>query len=184
MNLFPLFPTQVVGHDISEFSQYRNKIVRYCYEQQKNNEGVQISNNGGWQSHELDIDILEPIYEEVSAVLSQYLTTRFFFGLPWININPPQTSNDRHTHPGSDLSAVLWIKSPENCGEIEFSSPSYYESFNLINSVKPEFKLSPSVAITPVEGRVVIFPSHVLHRVLVNRSDEDRISIAWNIKVE
>ena len=184
MNLFPLFPTQVVGHDISEFSQYRNKIVRYCYEQQKNNEGVQISNNGGWQSRESEIDILEPIYEEVSAVLSQYLTTRFFYSLPWININPPQTSNDRHTHPGSDLSAVLWIKSPENCGEIEFSSPSYYESFNLINSVKPEFKLSPSVAITPVEGRVVIFPSHILHRVLVNRSDEDRISIAWNIKVE
>ena len=184
MNLFPLFPTQIVGHDLSEFSQYRNKIIRYCYEQQKNNEGVKISNNGGWQSLELDIDILEPIYNEVSEILSKYLTTRFFFGLPWININPPQTSNDRHTHPGSDLSAVLWIKTPENSGQIELTNPTYYESFNIINSVAPEFKVSPSVAINPVEGRIIIFPSHILHRVLVNQSEEDRISIAWNIKVE
>ena len=103
--------------------------------------------------------------------------------MPWININPPGTSNERHTHPGSDLSVVMYVKVPENSGDIEMTNPAYIESFNLLSAARPEANLSPSVSITPVEGRVLIFPSNILHRVLENKSDNDRISIAWNVKV-
>ena len=183
MKLFPLFPTQVIAHDLENYSNYRDKLIRYCYQDQKDFDGVKISNMGGWQSEHKQIDLLSDVYEELSTSLSTYLSTRFAFSMPWVNINPPHTSNERHTHPGSDLSVVMYVKVPENSGSIEMTNPAYIESFNLLSSVKPEANLTPSIAITPIEGRVLIFPSNILHRVLENKSDDNRISISWNIKI-
>lgn len=183
MKLFPLFPIQLIAHDLENYLDYRNKLVRYCYQDQKESEGVAISNIGGWQSEHKQIDLLEDIYKEISDCLSKYLTSNFAFSMPWININPPKTFNERHTHPGSDLSVVMYVKSSENSGDIELTNPAYIESFNLLSSVSQEANLSPSISITPVEGRVLIFPSNILHRVLENKSNDDRISIAWNVKI-
>lgn len=183
MKLFPLFPTHVIAHDLENYSEYRNKLIRYCYQDQKDSDGVKISNRGGWQSEHKQIDLLSGVYEEVSESLTSYLVPQFAFSMPWININPPGTSNERHTHPGSDLSVVMYVKVPENSGAIEMTNPAYIESFNLLSSVRPEANLTPSIAITPLEGRVLIFPSNILHRVLENESDDDRISISWNVKV-
>jgi len=183
MKLFPLFPTQVIAHDLENYSDYRNKLIRYCYQDQKDFDGVKISNMGGWQSEHKQIDLLSDVYEELSASLVTYISMKFAFSMPWVNINPPHTSNERHTHPGSDLSVVMYVKVPENSGAIEMTNPAYIESFNLLSSVRPEANLAPSVAITPMEGRVLIFPSNILHRVLENKSNDDRISISWNIKI-
>lgn len=185
MKLFNLFPTHLIGHDLENYSEYRDKLIRYCFQDKNDSSGVKISNRGGWQSDHKPIDILEEfVYPEVSSILSQYLTTNFYFGFPWININPPGTSNDRHTHPGSDLSVVMYVKIPENSGELEFTNPSYIEAFNLISSVNKDVEIPPSISIVPVEGRVLIFPAYLLHKVLENESNDDRISIAWNVKVE
>ena len=35
-----------------------------------------------------------------------------------------------------------------------------------------------------MEGGMILFPSHLAHRVNENKSDEDRISIAFNIKFD
>jgi len=35
--------------------------------------------------------------------------------------------------------------------------------------------------VEPKEGRLVLFPSWLTHRVSVNRTDEERISIAFNL---
>ena len=183
MKLFPLFPTQVIAHDLENYSDYRNELIRYCYQDQKDSDGVKISNMGGWQSEHKQIDLLSGVYEELSTSLSTYLSTQFAFSMPWVNINPPRTSNERHTHPGSDLSVVMYVKVPENSGSIEMTNPAYIESFNLLSSIKPEANLTPSIAITPMEGRVLIFPSNILHRVLENKSDDNRTSISWNIKI-
>ena len=36
----------------------------------------------------------------------------------------------------------------------------------------------------PIEGRMLIFPSHLQHEVKKNLSNEDRISASFNIKLE
>ena len=36
---------------------------------------------------------------------------------------------------------------------------------------------------TPKEGRILIFPSKLEHEVKENKSDEDRISYSFNIKL-
>ena len=44
----------------------------------------------------------------------------------WININGPGNYNHSHNHPGCDLSGVLWLKVPENSGNIVFESPQSF----------------------------------------------------------
>ena len=36
----------------------------------------------------------------------------------------------------------------------------------------------------PTEGFILLFPSHLQHCVKENKSDEDRISVAFNLKFE
>ena len=59
--------------------------------------------------------------------------------------------------------------------------------FNQINSYNEYFKnqinLHHCYWFPPVEGRVLIFPSHLEHEVEINKSKEDRISVSFNIRL-
>ena len=105
-----------------------------------------------------------------------------------VNINSPGSLNVQHSHPGCDLSGVLWIKCPNQCGNILFYSPSCFETFQEIESYTQDFKDNNNYHhnywFPPIEGRMLIFPSHLQHEVKKNLSNEDRISASFNIKLE
>ena len=74
-----------------------------------------------------------------------------------------------------------------DCGQLELENPNHFAQFNLLmamnEDLKQESKCYHSLYITPKEGATVIFPSHIIHRVMTNNTNEDRISIAWNIRL-
>ena len=106
----------------------------------------------------------------------------------WININPPGAFNVKHNHPASDLAGVLWIKAPKNSGKIVFDSPNNHSSYHEIESYSEEFKYSSNIYQTfyfiPTEGTILIFPSYLRHLVEENKSEEDRISVSFNIQLK
>ena len=103
----------------------------------------------------------------------------------WININKPGDYNSRHNHPGSDLSGVFWVKSLQKSGDLKFYSPNLMTQIQQINSTKEEIRkklfITPTLQIGPTEGVIVLFPSDLSHSVQKNNSDEDRISVSFNI---
>ena len=129
--------------------------------------------------------LLVSIIEEFEAFINQKTQ---IFPTAWVNINSPGSFNLKHSHPTSDLSGVLWIKCPENCGNIWFESPMCYQTFKEIESYTQDFKdknrYDHSYWLPPMEGRIIIFPSHLEHDVRENLSNEDRISVSFNIKLE
>ena len=105
----------------------------------------------------------------------------------WINRNPKGASNTRHTHITYSrpllLSGVYYIKVPENSGRIRFYDPrlislmnppdyEYYHDSQLYNFIEPQ------------EDMILFFPSWLEHDVEVNQSNEERISIGFNIFVK
>ena len=104
----------------------------------------------------------------------------------WVNINPPEAFNMKHNHPTSDLSGVLWIKSQKNCGNIVFDSPRSFATHQEIECYNEDFKQNNnyfhSFHFNPVAGRLLVFPSHLDHHVDFNKSQEDRISVSFNIR--
>ena len=52
-----LFPTIIHQFDVNGFDEIQNQLIDYAYQfKNKNPEGVKISNNGGWQSPNFDVN--------------------------------------------------------------------------------------------------------------------------------
>ena len=185
-----LFPSCVHRLGIDNFDDYKDQLIKETYqERDKDPIGRRVSNRGGWQSSLTNIrncksetlnDIIVssvsklPILKGVAAAVSG-----------WKNINGPGDFNVIHSHPKSHLSGVLWIKTPENSGNIVFESPEIFNRYQELDSYSDESKFDSNnymtYYFTPKEGNVLIFSSNLRHEVNENKSNEDRISYSFNV---
>tara|TARA_B100001250_G_C19576616_1_gene690048 strand:+ start:89 stop:700 length:612 start_codon:yes stop_codon:yes gene_type:complete len=188
-----LFPSVIHQVDVNGFGKIQDKLIDYAYDLKKiEPEGISISNHGGWQSPDFSVN------NEDGDVLHNFII-KCLAGFPvidesfnmtvnaWININKPGDFNIKHNHPCADLSGVLWIKCPEDCGVILFEPPTSFQSHTEVNSYTDNFKKQNNVFhsyfFNPTEGRMLIFPAHLNHQVKDNKSNEDRISVSFNIRL-
>ena len=82
---------------------------------------------------------------------------------------------------------IMRLQYYEDCGNIIFSSPNSFETNREIDSYNMDFKKKicyfHSYFFPPIEGRIIVFPSHLEHHVDFNKSNEDRISVSFNIRL-
>lgn len=192
-----LFPCPTIKIDSGkEFKNIQEKIIEYIYAEKNDDPmGIVRSNVNGWHSqvklHEkkdfkifLDF-ILKCIAESCSSYFSD--ETDIVIKSCWANINQPNSMNDWHQHPGCDMSGCFWIKCPNDCGSLVFRNPFDFEHNSWIlaanHNTKEKYKFSHNYYFSPVEGTMLLFPSNMYHKVLTNNSNEDRISLAFNIKL-
>ena len=140
-----LFPSVIHQFDVNGFSEIQNELIDYAYDlKNKEPEGVIISNQGGWQSSDFCVNNeYDPLHSFLINCLAGFPVIQESFNIKidaWVNINKPGDCNIKHNHPGVDLAGVLWIKCPENCGVIEFDSPTVFQSHTQINSYTEDFK--------------------------------------------
>ena len=187
-----LFPVPVHQFDVNGFSEIQDELIDYAYDcKKKDSKGVSISNRGGWQSEGFEIinedDILQLFLINCLSNFPFIKESVKLRGYAWININKPGDYNINHVHPTNHLSGVLWIKTPKNCGDIIFDSPYEFQAYQEIESYSNEFKDSFNIDhnyyFNPTEGRMIVFPAHLSHHVQENKSNEDRISVSFNIRL-
>ena len=186
-----LFPSLVHIFDVNGFKEIQSQLIDYAYNLKEKDEGVIVSNEGGWQSHSFEVknvdDVLQKFLISCLAqfpVLDKSINIKVF---AWVNINKPGDYNTKHNHPGDDLAGVLWIKTPENSGNLVFESPHHFNSYREIYCYSDKFKKSSNIDYTyycsPAEGIMIAFPCHLQHHVSENKSNEDRISVSFNIRL-
>jgi len=118
----------------------------------------------------LTYDYVAPNYNKF-----QYQHTR-----GWANYILPGQAMALHGHGGSKITATYYIQSEKNCGDILLVDPRGgvdwdKEIDNNTNGAK--FK-----RITPQTGKLIFFPSYVLHSVETNKSKEIRISLSTDMQ--
>jgi hypothetical protein len=124
---------------------------------------VKRSNKGGWQSDRCD----RKTYSWASSVIDDVqaaagVTSDITY---WYNINSGSDYNEWHHHDrgGADeMCGVLYLQVPENAGCFEYK-------------IKTEM-----FQIKPYSGLLILFPDDLMHRVLPNDGDGERISMAFN----
>jgi uncharacterized protein (TIGR02466 family) len=194
MNLtnYTIFPSIVSQIDCNLFKSIKADLISWIYEYQNTHESTHRSNRKGWQS-ETDFH-LDPTFEEFKDYImfhANSATSMYNLNLTldnmWININKRGSYNVAHSHPVSLLSGVIWVKTSDNCGNIVFNSPNYFTEHLLISNVDrqvaEQYNYHSNFYFTPTEGSMIIFPSSLQHWVEANESAEDRISIAFNLKL-
>lgn len=187
-----MFPSFYMVEFDESFYEYKNGLIATVNRLRNENDGVEKSNVGGWQSENF-----HPLYspqffkDEFGSKVVKFITdsinkelhplfTCSISGL-WINVNPPLSYNETHVHPGSKLSGAFYVRVPEDSGSFVFVNTA--ENRNPLNPFLKNQEIFEEMYIKPYDGQLIVFDSHMPHRVVVNDSKQDRISIAFNIDI-
>jgi uncharacterized protein (TIGR02466 family) len=146
---------------------------------------VRKSNYGGWQSdvHLHENAIFEPLRDHVSGVCARVFKVKGArFHQMWACINKKHDQNLIHSHTNNyNLSGVYYLNVPRDSGEIVFRDPRPGANQAPNRLFKDD---GDSEYLMPTEGLIILFPSYLEHFVLPNRSDNDRISMSFNLTLE
>ena len=174
-----------IWHNIIQY-EHHEELLKYCLLRKAYDDGNVKSNRGGWQSSNLFPNTDETI-NKLCRFLQHYLNTltekiekKLAITNLWININGYGTTNNLHSHPGSYISGVFYVKAKENQGNICFQNP--LKEFNQFIYNEPTF-LEKYIHYVPETGKLLLFPSSLPHLVSSNETNIDRISIAFNTTV-
>ena len=170
------------------------ELKKYAMMLRDQDTGVIKSNFLGWQSDTLSVPneqiqlLVDSIIERVSVLKSRLGfkdDVKIYLNNLWININQKSSFNRPHIHM-STLSGTYYVDCNINSGNLVFKHPSIghqysFKDDSIINFT--EFNAA-TWSVLPEVGKLVIFPSWLEHYVEPNTSEQERISIAFNIEIE
>jgi len=200
-----IFPTTVLSTRLPEAEALNAALKSAILQRRAEDPGQSGSGVGGWRS---EADMLSWGGEAAQTLARRALRLcgrrtrdlnqgdgppRFSWSIEmWANVSPPGGLNDLHSHPGAFWSAVYYVDTgaptPEaEGGRLYFQDPAY----PLNRTYAPELAIvtasgrlqATRKTLTPEAGRLVAFPSWLLHGVEPHRGDGERISIAMNLAV-
>tara|TARA_R100000353_G_scaffold46978_1_gene37468 strand:+ start:204 stop:812 length:609 start_codon:yes stop_codon:yes gene_type:complete len=192
-----LFPTQVASGNINDFDTFKQDLIDWIYAYKEKHEGIsRISNRGGWQSQSKEVFTdkeFEPFKNKIIPCITDlcdefHVFRRMDLVQMWINVNGPHSYNVSHRHPGCQLAGVLWVKQTPESGRFVFDNMDVgYRDAMLITATDRDFleekKMPPEYVPKYQDGTLIMFPAGLSHRVEINETKEDRLSLSFNIKV-
>jgi uncharacterized protein (TIGR02466 family) len=134
------------------------------------------------------IDLETYILDSVKSYIFDFLKINdniaLFIKKSWLVKSKPGGFGRMHSHPNSILSGVLYYSTPVNCGNLLLHDKNSNFGTILFGSSGSNFFNSRIISVKPEPGKMVIFPSSMLHEVGMNNSNSDRISLSFDIWYE
>tara|TARA_R100001163_G_scaffold278_1_gene514 strand:- start:412 stop:1002 length:591 start_codon:yes stop_codon:yes gene_type:complete len=182
-----------IGYSLNENNKnIKDKLVKRCLEiKNKTKAGGE-----GWLANKTyntihtDYNLLEDktfadlhnwIFGKVGEYMgSNYIKSNVKPENGWFNIYNKGDFQEFHLHTGSALSVIYFLKSPKGGSKVWFKSP-------VEDMVELQYnKEDPYAHVTheSVEGKLLIFRSHIHHAVEQHPLDESRITLAYNFAVQ
>ena len=180
----PLFSSNIYVKQL-EISDL-NFIIEEVKKYELNSVSENRSNIGGFQADfnmNNETDVSHLIKKEILNATEDF--PRMEINSMWMNINRKNNFNQTHVHPESDFSGVIYLKTPNNCGTIRFQNPHAFARSAYMRKISEQERAITSQYVQyqfePKAGMLILFPPDLPHYVMPNNSDEERISVAFNI---
>ena len=167
--------------------QFTKKTLKILKDQKKLNYKFEKSNVIGFQTKNIDDEYLS------SKILNWSLTTlgdnllfKKNFKLKlinlWINENSKYSYNQVHNHPNSHFSGVFYIDVPNDSGDIFFLRPDFSSTmYDLSNFLYASPMNIEQKKIKNCTNEFLLFPSTLMHGVHINKTDNPRITLSFNL---
>ena len=154
--------------------------------------GLEFSNDGCWrQEFEYpDIEwLMTELRDSTNKLINHYAEADPIYhkklekyGQPevsyWTNINETGSRNAIHDHMLHHYVACYYLQG-ENTGDIIFHNPQ-----NVTMACHPHGPFVSRYTYSPKDGDLLVWPAWVPHETEINKSNRQRINVAFNIRFE
>ena len=129
-------------------------------------------------------DQINKIANETHKLLQYKQNTKQICIDAWINDYGSYNISMPHQHPTADLAIVYFPYAQEGCGNLQLLNPNSKLQYVIHDEMVENWNNYNSFTwdIIPKTGKVVIFPGYLIHYVKQNRSNKQRVSIAFNYR--
>ena len=195
-NVAMMFPTPIIGYQWQNTEELNKELERVILKKKEEDETLQLSNAGGWQSSDDLLNWGEPCTDALKGMYDSLLMSvvremhdpsqpmgnpRFRMDC-WANVNGHGNYNVLHSHPNSLWSCVYYVTkgqpdpNVEYGGKLELIDPRNAASYIQI----PGDDQNKRCIVDNIPGFMIMFPSWVKHMVHPHFGEGERISIALN----
>lgn len=204
----PIFATPFICITWENPEKLNQELKNVILEKKKVDEGIKISNVGGWHSKQDFLTWEAPCVEEFREMIltsikemlikvEGELPAKYFTNWEieaWANVNEKGHANASHEHTRNknQWSGVYYVETGEEgshqiSGETVFEDRFYFSGENVFTQRVPSQCINgnPKVRehkITPQSGKMLLFPGTLTHRVEPYLGNKTRITIAFNMK--
>ena len=179
-----VFPTELYCFDNVLEPEQNETMSKYIYETEDKNKKLGQSVHTLHQLktfRPLTLKVLEAskiYFDNMNYIYDDFVITGM-----WSNILRKGEYFKPHTHSNNILSGVFYTKS-DMAAAIQFTDPRPQVGV-FYPDVKEWTKSNSSLWYFPsTQNRMILFPSWLQHHVPVNESNNDRISIAFNVMLK
>ena len=99
----------------------------------------------------------------------------------WANVLAKGAAHKAHSHPNNFLSGVYYVRTHPGTDTLNFHDPRNQAGVIRPPVVELTAENTDQVVVRVKNGTLLVFPSYLQHSVDANMSEEERISISFNI---
>lgn len=187
--LYPLFSIPLFKNKIyADYSKIINAVGAIEYESSDSREdgpGFLSVSKSVLDSPEL-LFLKEEIQYNIELYINElHVSDSISFNIvrSWVVKHAQGDYGALHSHKNSLFSGIFYFNVNKDSGELTFRSnhPTIFENTLMPNITNFNIVNSPEWNVVPENGDILIFPSHLKHKIGENKSDITRYCIAFDV---
>ncbi len=187
--VIPMFPTLVWKIQLGDRVRNGLDATIASAVQSLRRDPAPLARGAGWQSvttlHEREEfeDLCACVNRATKGILDflQVGCDAFEITGCWITVLAKGAAHRIHSHPNNFLSGVYYVRTPAGADTINFHDPRKQTAVIRPPVTKLTAENTDQVVVRVTAGSLLMFPSFVEHSVDANPSEEERVSVSFNV---
>ena len=188
-DVIPMFPTLVWKISLKPELRYATEAKVMAMLESLRRDRPMLEPGHGWQSEQTLHEREE--FQELASCVSNVATSILRFlrighevveitGC-WATVLAKRATHKAHSHPNNFLSGVYYVRVYPGSDTINFHDPRRQTYVIRPPVVELTAENTDQVVVKVTNGTLLMFPSYLEHSVDANMSEDERISISFNI---
>ena len=184
-----IFPTQVFRSQYDSAQELARVVVPTLLDQEKNDKKPLKYTANGYTDYGRENLLERPVFKELKDFIDDVvvrchkqtgLQNEPSLRSSWFSINRKYTYHEEHNHLPDTWSGVYYIQADQDHPGLTLVNPNMKSNWPRVNVSELNEANSPNVTCAAMTGSLIIFPSHLHHKVEQQMVDKERIMVAFN----
>ena len=186
-----IFPIQVFRAQFGNAEELRKAVVPELLAKEKSDQQPIKYTANGYTSYGRENILDNLLFEELKQFIDQAVKLchqetnllgedNIKLASSWFSINRKYTYHEEHTHLPDVWSGVYYIQSDQDHPGLTLVNPNMKSNWPRVGVKSLTDANSPVVTCQALTGSLIIFPSHLSHKVDQQLVDKERIMVAFN----